>query len=109
MAEKTLAKPAPTPASAAPLPIVPPSITSRILPVYPASAIEKNLAGTILLSAYVGSSGLAEKVEAKTSSGVRELDEAALTAVSQWKFTSAAQGGSALASWLEIPVSFKLN
>lgn len=106
---KAQAAPLPAPKVAVPLPIVPPSITFKVLPVYPASALEKGREGIALLSVYVGLSGQPEKIEVKTSSGIAELDDSALKAVSQWKFSPAAQGGQALASWFEIPVRFELK
>ena len=107
--EKAVTAPMPQPQVMAPLPIVPPAIAFKVLPVYPSSALENNLAGTVLLSVYVGASGQTEKIETKTSSGVAELDEAARAAVTQWKFSPAMQGSAGLASWFEVPVRFEIN
>lgn len=109
VAEAVKIIPAPQPKVAVPLPIVPPSIAYSVLPLYPAQALEKGLEGAVLLSVYVGLNGATERVEVKSSSGVLEFDQSALTAVSQWKFNPASQGGVALASWFEIPVRFALN
>ena len=100
--------PAPQP-RAVPLPIVPPSIASSVLPVYPAKALEGGTEGLVLLSVYVGLTGQPEEIETKTSSGYAELDAAAAQAVSQWRFFSATQGGQPLASWFEIPVRFVIK
>jgi protein TonB len=101
---------APAPVSPAlPLPIIPPAITFKVLPEYPLAALEQGAQGTVLLAAYVGLNGQAEKIETKLSSGNKELDAAATAAVSQWTFSPAAQGGSALASWFEVPVRFELK
>jgi TonB family protein len=107
-AQRTIAE-ITAPKTAAPLPINPPSISFKILPVYPASALEQNLTGTVLLAVYVGPNGQAERIETKTSSGVAQLDESARAAVTQWKFSPALQGGAALASWFEVPVRFRIN
>lgn len=104
--QKVVSKPVPQPKV---LPIMPPNISYRVLPQYPGSALKQGLQGTTILSIYVGMSGAAEKVQVKSSSGVAELDQAAQTAVAQWKFNPASQGGSALASWFEIPVSFRIK
>ncbi|MCU0640663.1 MAG: energy transducer TonB [Candidatus Margulisbacteria bacterium] len=93
----------------APLPIVPPSVTVKVLPQYPASALEQGGQGTVLLSVNIGLTGQAEQVETKQSSGLAELDRAAVKAVSQWTFSPATQGGTALASWFEVPVRFELK
>ncbi|MDD5383211.1 MAG: energy transducer TonB [Candidatus Margulisbacteria bacterium] len=106
---RTVSVPAPAPQIAAPLPIMPPVITFKVLPVYPAAALQKGLEGTALLSVYIGLNGQPEKVEVKTSSGVPEFDGSAVQAVEQWRFTPAAQGSAALASWYEIPVRFEVK
>lgn len=108
-AATVVASPVVPPKVAASLPIVPPSITFKVLPVYPAAALEKGREGAVLLSVYVGPAGVPEKVEMRTSSGISELDDAAAKAVSQWRFSPATQGGTALASWLEIPVRFQIK
>ncbi|HVN67115.1 MAG TPA: energy transducer TonB [Candidatus Sulfotelmatobacter sp.] len=91
------------------LPIVPPSIISKVLPEYPSAALQQELAGTVILSVYVGLGGQAEKIETKLSSGVAQLDDTAVKAIAQWRFAPATQGSSAIASWYEIPVSFRIG
>jgi len=107
--EKANALPAPQPKLIAPLPIVPPAVTYKILPEYPVSALEKGLSGTVVLSVFVGLNGQPEKIDTRVSSGIEELDRSAVQAVAQWKFAPAAQGGQAIASWLEIPVRFEVK
>jgi protein TonB len=106
---QAVSQPLPQPKIAAPLPILPPRISYRVLPKYPASALEQGLAGTVLLSVFVGGNGSAQKVAIKSSSGVAELDTAALNAVSQWKFDPATQGGRAVESWFEFPFRFEVK
>ncbi|NQT30082.1 MAG: energy transducer TonB [Candidatus Saganbacteria bacterium] len=90
------------------LPIFPPSISYSVLPEYPVSALQEGLAGTTVLSIYVGLQGRPERIEVKSSSGVSELDKAATLAVSKWQFSPAMQGGTAIASRFEVPVKFTL-
>jgi len=106
---KAVSTPMPQPKVAAPLPILPPKIFYRVLPNYPATALEQGLEGTAILSIYVGLTGDPEKVAIKSSSGVAELDESAVSAVSEWRFYPAAQGGKAVASWFELPVRFEIK
>lgn len=108
-AAKAETAPMPTPKIAAPLPIIPPSITFKVFPIYPSMALEKGQEGMVLLSVYVNLGGQPERIETKASSGVSELDESAVKAVSQWHFNPASQGGSAMASWFEIPVRFEIK
>ena len=105
---RVLAQPAPV-QSSLPLPMVPPSVTNKVLPVYPATALSQGVEGVVLLSVLVGLTGQAERIEVKSSSGAAELDAAAVQAVKQWRFSPAAQGGAALASWFELPVRFAIN
>jgi len=109
LAHKAQAVPAPKPKMAVPLPIFPPKVSFSVLPQYPASALKQGLAGTTLLSIYVGASGKAENVSVKSSSGASELDQSALAAVSQWKFDPAVQGGAAIASVFEVPIRFEVK
>lgn len=97
------------PKVAQPLPIVPPSVIFKVLPSYPSTVLEKGREGMVLLSVYVGLSGQPGKIEIKSSSGAAELDDAATKAISQWRFSPAARGGAALASWFEVPVRFELK
>jgi len=101
--------PAPQPKVITLLPIIPPSINFKVLPAYPSSVLEKGLEGIVLLSVYVVLNGLPEKIETKLSSGIYELDETARSAVAQWKFSPASQGGAPLASWFEVPVRFTIK
>jgi len=105
---KSIAQPAPVQTSL-PLPVIPPSVTNKVLPVYPGTALSNGVEGLVRLSVLVGLSGAAEQIEVKASSGAVELDAAAVQAVRQWRFSPAAQSGAALASWFEIPVRFTLQ
>jgi len=90
-------------------PIIPPSIISQTWPEYPASALEKGIEGVVMVQAFVGLNGKAEKVEVKVTSGDPELDASAVKAVSQWSFNPAAQAGAAVASWFEVPIRFTIK
>jgi TonB family protein len=106
---KAVAQPVAQSKVAAPLPIIPPQVTQRVMPQYPVSALEQGLSGTVMVAVNVGLNGAAQAVEVKTSSGVAELDQAAVAAVSEWKFSPATQGTAALASWFEFPVRFEVQ
>lgn len=94
---------------AAPLPIVPPQIISQVFPQYPLSALEKGIEGVALIESKIAIDGLPQNVSIKQSSGNAELDAAAVTAVSQWRFSPAQQGNSAVNSVFEVPVRFSLK
>jgi protein TonB len=48
-------------------------------------------------------------VEIKTSSGRKVLDTAAIQTVKRWSFVPAKQGETAIDSWVEVPIDFKLS
>jgi len=102
----TIAKPimpAPLP------PVLPPKVIYKVMPVYPLSALEKGSEGTVILSVYIGASGIPDKIENKISSGSDELDASAINAVSQWRFEPAARGGQIIDCRFDVPVSFRIK
>lgn len=108
-----VAPPAP-PAPPAPLPrVTPPNFNADYLknppPDYPTSARRQGQQGQVILRVLVNSSGTADQVEISKSSGVRVLDVAALEAVKQWRFIPARQGDQAVAAWVRVPLTFKLE
>ena len=108
-AAKVMAMPAPQPKVINPMPLIPPSITYKVFPAYPAAVLEQGKEGIVILSVFVGLGGQPGKIETKTSSGIAELDNSASAAVAQWKFSPASQAGQAIASWFEVPVRFVIN
>lgn len=60
-------------------------------PIYPRMAIRRELTGIVVLTLWVKSNGLLEKVELTKSSGHGLLDKSALDAVKKWKFKDLSQ------------------
>ena len=107
---KTIEKVAPvSKAGPVALPIVPPRIMFQVMPVYPSSAINKGYEGVVLLRVHVSEAGEAKDVEIKASSGYASLDKSAEEAAASWEFEPAKRGTVAIASWFEVPVSFRLR
>ncbi|MBI2361660.1 MAG: energy transducer TonB [Deltaproteobacteria bacterium] len=77
-------------------------------PRYPEGARRQGLQGAVLLAVLVGQEGKAERIEVKRSSGYAILDEAARSAIRGWRFHPARDGESALRSWVNIPIIFRL-
>lgn len=82
---------------------------SRVEPTYPATAYRAREEGTVLVTADVDASGVPLSVEVARRSGSRALDQAAVAAVRQWRFEPAMRGGKAVASTVEVPVSFRID
>lgn|GEM_PF-2593534 len=75
-------------------------------PPYPATAKKDKLSGQVLLLVLVDENGRAASVVLRKSSGSPILDEAAVAAVSRWRFEPAKQNGKSVSSRVEVPVRF---
>jgi periplasmic protein TonB len=78
-------------------------------PVYPRQSIERDEEGVVLVRALVDPAGAPQRVVVFKSSGFPMLDEAALAAVQKWRFEPMIRDGRASASWVQVPVRFRLN
>lgn len=76
----------------------------RTLPVYPAIAREVRTAGPVRLMAHIDENGVLKSV--KVVSGNPILARAAIDAVQKWKFKPAHLNGQAVASDMNITLSF---
>lgn len=86
---------------------VPPEAASRVPPAYPETARQKGIEGVVLVRALVGRDGSVRRTV--VTEHVAGLDEAAEAAVRQWRFKPARFQGRAVATWVAVPVSFKLK
>jgi protein TonB len=77
-------------------------------PPYPPEARRLHQEGKVLLQVTIGADGHATSVSVIRSSGVAALDESAVATVRRWTFTPARVAGVAVASKVEIPISFSL-
>ncbi len=77
-------------------------------PVYPPEAVEQRLEGRVVLSVTITASGEVSKVRVAESSGHEMLDQAALDAVFQWRFSPATQDGKAVEWTARLPIRFRL-
>jgi protein TonB len=78
-------------------------------PHYPRLAVRRGYEGTTLLRVHIMQDGRVSAVEIKESSGYGSLDQAARNAVGNWLFTPARSGGRPVASWVLVPITFKLK
>ena len=113
-----VAEPPPAPVAQAsvapePPPIVPPRFNADYLqnpaPTYPALARRMHEQGKVLIRVLVSVDGTPEKIELKSSSGYRRLDQSALETIRNWKFVPARQGERNLAAWVIVPIMFTLD
>jgi len=100
---KAAAKPKPrTPSTTTARPIA-----SNLAPKYPVAALRRNEGGMVLLRVNVGSDGTPTDIDVAQRSGSRDLDRAAISAVSKWQFRPATRNGRPVASTVVVPVEFR--
>lgn len=78
-------------------------------PSYPALSRRLREEGVVYVRVYVSPDGLPERIELKTSSGSKRLDEAALLIVQKWRFVPARRGAQSVAAWVSVPIAFSLS
>ena len=94
------------PAVQAPAPLAEESPSPR----YPVDAMRRGEAGTVVLQVAVDPEGRPVSIDVSSRSGSRELDRAAVEAVSRWRFEPARDAaGNPVAGNLSVPIDFKLQ
>lgn len=78
-------------------------------PDYPARAARNNESGTVTLALLVGTNGRVSDARIASSSGSRELDKAAIAALSTCTFKPAMNGGVAEPGWAQIAYVWTLE
>jgi len=79
------------------------------LPAYPMVARRMGWQGKVVLNVEVLESGLPGQIKLHQSSGRDVLDNAAIQAVSGWRFVAARQNGQMVAKWFLVPIPFILK
>jgi periplasmic protein TonB len=88
-------------------PIVEPRKIRDVKPVYPAIAVASGKEGLVILEAVIGEDGSVRDVRVLRS--VALLDQAAIDAVRQWRFTPTLLSGQPVPVVMTVTVNFKLN
>jgi protein TonB len=78
-------------------------------PDYPPRARRLGLEGEVLIRTRVLPNGEPDELVLAQSSGYALLDQAAIKAVRTWRFRPALRSDERIASWVEIPVRFRLE
>ncbi len=81
----------------------------QVHPTYPASARRSGIQGTARLRVQVLADGRVGEVMVENSAGHPDLDRAAADAVRRWRFEPARKGDEPVASWVLLPVEFRLE
>ncbi|CAZ88807.1 putative tonB protein [Thiomonas arsenitoxydans] len=77
-------------------------------PPYPRLSRQLGEEGTALLKVQVGPNGRPLQIKLMSSSGYPRLDEAAEATVAQWRFVAATRNGQSVASWVLVPIKFRI-
>lgn len=88
---------------------VKPQPVYQAVPNYPDLARRAGIEGQAVVKALVDIDGSIMQVQILKSSGNQMLDEAALGAARQWKFTPAKQRDKFVRVWVSIPINFRLT
>ena len=88
--------------------IVPPKKTKDVRPVFPQSAIDRRLTGTVILDAAISPQGCVNRATVVRAVDPM-LDEEAVRAVIQWKFTPTLLGGVPVPVLMTVSVQFTLQ
>lgn len=87
--------------------IQPPRKTVDVAPIYPALARMTHVDGVVILEAVIDARGTVEAVRVLRS--IQLLDQAAVDAVRQWRFTPALLNGEAVPVVMTVTVKFTLQ
>jgi len=81
----------------------------RVQPQYPARALRMGQEGVVWLHVLINESGSRQDIKIHKPSQYALLNQAAIKAVKKWTFSPNLINGRAAASWVEIPIEFKIQ
>lgn len=91
-------------------PAVRPKVVRSVAPVYPEAQRRANITGVAYLRLLIGTDGRVQEVTLLQSSGSSALDNSAVRACRQWRFTSAKNSaGQNVRCYLDMPIRFNLQ
>ena len=76
---------------------------------YPAVLQKEGTGGVVRVLLWVRPDGTPESPTVRSSSGIAELDEAALRATRSFRFLAATRGGQKVGTWVEFSIRFEPN
>ena len=87
----------------------PPQILRRVEPAYPFAARSRNLTGKVMVKILVSPDGEVTRPSILEASPRGVFEECVLEAVRQWRFKPGYHQGRAVATWIVLPIQFKLT
>ena len=89
--------------------VQPPKALSTSAPVYPESAKAAKIEGIAVIETVIDESGRVRQPKIKATSGDKDLDKAAIDAVSQWTFKPATLDGKPVEVYYTLTIRFALS
>jgi protein TonB len=86
-----------------------PQVISRIRPVYPPMAKQKNIEGVVVVKFMVTTEGTVENVSVLKAKPQGHFEKAAMDAVKKWKFQPGTIGEEPVNTWMTAMVKFRLE
>ena len=86
-----------------------PAVVKEVKPVYPQFARDAGVEGLVLVKVLVGKDGRVLDARLSEKDQVPMLNEAALDAARQWRFTPGLANGRPVVCWTAIPFRFRLH
>src|SRR5690606_28141805 len=77
-------------------------------PAYPEAARQQRISGSVILVVDVAEDGSVASAEVERSEPAGVFDEAALSAVANWKFEPAMKGGKPVPARVRVPIAFEI-
>jgi protein TonB len=84
-----------------------PVVIHKVEPVYTSEAIAAKLEGTVILSAMVGTDGVASGIHMERELG-KGLDQKAVECLQAWRFKPATNHGEPVATKVTVEINFRL-
>lgn len=91
--------------------VIEPSILRKVKPIYPQSARNAGIEGTVIVKIQILTNGRPGKISIASTSGNEDLDNAAIVAVQQFQFVPAKDrdSGDFIVCYCNLPVKFDLD
>jgi len=86
-----------------------PEIKEYSKPSYPSNLRKRNIEGQVIVTLRIDKEGEIHDLKINKSSGYQSFDQAALKAVSNWKFKAAEKDNKKVEIIVNLPIKFKLN
>lgn len=86
-----------------------PEAVHTVSPVYPAEARKNHIEGTTVVKAVIDEQGEVQDLTVTKSSGHPGLDQAAIDAISQWRFKPATLDGKPVAVYYNLTTDFRIE